>query len=173
MEYEERRQHRELENVKKKFARFEIGAVNGPTFSRSGKSQTSSDEYVNTSETFPQSPKSTTLDNGLAGGDGYEEPRYSFFASPASIEDHSSVRSDVTSAENLSQVSVEVQHSPSPPKEEFHYGGFIQSRSFRRSSPFVPEDISRPRTLPHNAVSHLGALVRPTADFKIPRPEIA
>ena len=34
VEYEERRQQREVENVKEQFARFEIGVVKGPTFGR-------------------------------------------------------------------------------------------------------------------------------------------
>lgn len=153
LEYQERRKQRELEKVKRQFARFEIGGVDGPNFGHSRKFQTSSDEYVNASELLRESPEAAVHDHSLAGGNGYEEPRYCILGGPPSSKDQSSLRSDVASPENVSQVSLEGQQSSSPPKDGFHYGGFIESQSLRRSSPFAPEDVSTPQNLTHNRVS--------------------
>ncbi|KAG0651467.1 hypothetical protein D0Z07_1919 [Hyphodiscus hymeniophilus] len=159
VEYEERRQKRELENIKRQFDQFEIGAAEGPKFG-CPKKIPSSDELVNASETSKQSTQLRTAGHHLAGGDGYEEPRHPIFAGPPS-SDQSSVRSDVASPENHSQACLELQQSPSSPKEEFYYGGFIPSRSPHRSSPFAPDDVSTPQNLPHHgAGSHMRTLPR-------------
>ena len=177
VDYEERRQERELENVKQQFARFEIGAADGPKLGRSRQNQDS----LNASESFEtgalQSPNATTYGHSWAG-DGYAEPLYPIFVGSDSSESNFS---RVASPENLPQISSEVQRAPSPPKDGFHYGGYIESpvqhssdNTPHRSSPFckfstptlrnrtwthgisVPEDVSTPQSLlpPSSRVSN-------------------
>jgi hypothetical protein len=151
VEYQERRQQRETEKVKQKFGRFEIGSVDGPNFGRFTKFQ-SSDSAANASGTDALLAHTQAHDRSL-GGDGYEELQYPIFQGPPTSPDQSSIRSALASPENASQFSVDEQPSSSPPKDGFHYGGFNESRSPHRSSPFAPEDISTPQDSSHNRVS--------------------
>lgn len=119
LEYEGRRQQRELESVKRQFARFETDAQHGPKFGRSHKSESPNE--------LPIQPPS---------GDG---PYYPNFEGADSSGDQSGV-SRVASPENI---TLEVQQSSSPPKDAFHYSGFINSltqystdNTPHRSSPF-------------------------------------
>ena len=155
LDYEDRRKERELQSVKTQFARFEIGAAEGPKFGRYQKRQASSTESFHTVEALrPGVQFPHTLDHSLAG-DGYGEPRqYPIFAGPPSSDDRSSPPSRVTSPENFSQISFEVQQSSSPPKDGFHYGGFVPShhsteRTLNRSSPFGK---SRTRSSTHRPI---------------------
>jgi hypothetical protein len=136
LEYEERRQQRELETVKRQFAHFEIGAIDGSNFGRSTKIQTSSDESFQAPETFKggllRSPNDAALVHSLAGGD-YGEPQYVRFADLPSSQDQSPVISQAASPENVSQVSLEVQQSSVPPRDGSQCSGFIESP--QRSSP--------------------------------------
>jgi hypothetical protein len=109
LDYEDRRQQRELENVKQQFARFKVGAQDGSKFRR--LSHTS--QY--------------DLPIRYSSGRGPLNPT---FGGADSSEDRSGLLSRVASPENI---SLEVQQSP--PKDSFHHGSFIESPP-PRSSPF-------------------------------------
>ena len=152
VEYQGRRQQRELEKIKQQFARFEIGSVDGPSVGQFPKFQ-SFDSAANASGTDALLSNPAAHDRSLTVGNGYQELRYPIFEGPPSLEDQASLRSDAVSPENASRLSLEEQQSSSPPEHGFHYGGFIESRSPRRSSPFTPEDVSTPQNSSYNRVS--------------------
>lgn len=109
LDYEDRRQQRELEDVKLQFARYKVGAQQGSKFRRSS--------HV--------SQYDLPIRYSSAQG-----PLNATFGGADSSEDQSGLLSRVESLENF---SLEVQQSP--PKDSFHYGGFVESSS-PRSSPF-------------------------------------
>lgn len=144
LDYEDHSKERELQDFKKQFACFEIGADEGPKFGRYRKHQASSKGSFNAFESLGNGVQSLyTLGHALAG-DGHGEPRqYHIFAGPPSSDEPSSLPSRVTSPENFSQMSIEVQQPSPPPKDGFHYGGFVESSNhhstedtLNRSSPF-------------------------------------
>jgi hypothetical protein len=151
VEFEERRQQRGWKKSPQHVSRFDIGDdVSGPNFCNSRKMRTNSDESSDEYKTFIHSPKARPNDS-LTGSDGYEELQYPLSADLAS-EDQSSVRSNVTSPENASLVSPEVQPFSSP-KDVFRYGDFDESQTPPHSLPFAPEEGSTPPNLPLNQVS--------------------
>jgi hypothetical protein len=160
--FERRRQQRlrdiETENINQEFARFAVGAPEGPTFSQYGGERESSDGekgldgnlsagLLNLRTAFPAGSPPTASRRGHAETRSSDEVN-----SATAVEDgNSSISVSLPDGEYNSVVwepspenAVLGQHpSSSPSKDDFHYGGFIETPvqfssydSSRKYSPF-------------------------------------
>jgi hypothetical protein len=142
-DFEKRRQQRlrdiETENINQEFARFAVGAPEAPTFSQYGGERESSN-----------GDGEKGFDGNLSAGLLNLRAAFPIGSPPtASRRGHAETRSSdevnsATATQDGNSIAVLGQHpSSSPSKDDFHYGGFIETPvqfssndSSRKYSPF-------------------------------------